>query len=177
MKKRILAFVLALGMVLGLAACGGGSGSSAGSAGSAGAADPSDFMVGAIYINSRNDTAGYTYAHHTGITTAMEELGMDPNTQLSIVDNVPEEYDQVASAVDTLVGNGCDLIFGISFGYMQALADKAEEYPDVMFSHATGYMSNDTNFNNYFGRAYQARYLAGIAAGLKSLETGNNNVG
>ena len=178
MKKRILAFVLALGMVLGLAACGGsGSGSSAGSAGSAGAADPSDFMVGAIYINSRNDTAGYTYAHHTGITTAMEELGMDPNTQLSIVDNVPEEYDQVASAVDTLVGNGCDLIFGISFGYMQAMADKAEEYPDVMFSHATGYMSNETNFNNYFGRAYQARYLAGIAAGLKSLETGNNNVG
>ena len=179
MKKRILAFVLALGMVLGLAACGGGSGSgsSAGSAGSAGAADPSDFMVGAIYINSRNDTAGYTYAHHTGITTAMEELGMDPNTQLSIVDNVPEEYDQVASAVDTLVGNGCDLIFGISFGYMQPLADKAEENPDVIFSHATGYMSNDTNFNNYFGRAYQARYLAGIAAGLKSLETGNNNVG
>ena len=79
--------------------------------------------------------------------------------------------------MDTLVGNGCDIIFGISFGYMQAMADKAEDYPDVIFSHATGYMSNETNFNNYFGRAYQARYLAGIAAGLKSLETGNNNVG
>ena len=179
MKKRILAFVLGLGMVLGLAACGGGSSSSTAStgSGSTSAADPSDFMVGAIYINSRNDTAGYTYAHHNGITTAMEELGLDPETQLSIVDNVPEEYDQVASAVDTLVGNGCDIIFGISFGYMQAMADKAEDYPDVIFSHATGYMSNETNFNNYFGRAYQARYLAGIAAGLKSLETGNNNVG
>ena len=47
----------------------------------------------------------------------------------------------------------------------------------VVFSHATGYKCNDTNFNNYFGRAYQARYLAGIAAGLKSLETGNNNIG
>ena len=179
MKKRILAFVLGLGMVLGLAACGGGSSSSTAStgSGSTSAADPSDFMVGAIYINSRNDTAGYTYAHHNGITTAMEELGLDPETQLSIVDNVPEEYDQVASAVDTLVGNGCDIIFGISFGYMQAMADKAEDYPDVIFSHATGYMSNETNFNNYFGRAYQARYLAGIAAGLKSLETGNNTVG
>ena len=179
MKKRILAFVLGLGMVLGLAACGGGSSSSTAStgSGSTSAADPSDFMVGAIYINSRNDAAGYTYAHHNGITTAMEELGLDPETQLSIVDNVPEEYDQVASAVDTLVGNGCDIIFGISFGYMQAMADKAEDYPDVIFSHATGYMSNETNFNNYFGRAYQARYLAGIAAGLKSLETGNNNVG
>ena len=179
MKKRILAFVPRYLRVLGLAACGGGSSSSTAStgSGSTSAADPSDFMVGAIYINSRNDTAGYTYAHHNGITTAMEELGLDPETQLSIVDNVPEEYDQVASAVDTLVGNGCDIIFGISFGYMQAMADKAEDYPDVIFSHATGYMSNETNFNNYFGRAYQARYLAGIAAGLKSLETGNNNVG
>ena len=181
MKKRILAFVLGLGMVLGLAACGGDSGSSAGSAGSTGgssaAADPADFKVGAIYINKKSDTAGYTYAHNHGITTAMEELGLDPDTQLVVVDEVAEDYDAVATAVDTLVGEDCDIIFGISFGYMQALADKAEEYPDVMFSHATGYMSNDTNFNNYFGRAYQARYLAGIAAGLKSLETGNNNVG
>ena len=181
MKKRILAFVLALGMVLGLAACGSGdSGSNTASTGSGGdssTADTSNFKVGAIYINSRSDTAGYTYAHHNGITTAMEELGLDPDTQLAIVDNVDEEYDQVASAVDTLVGEGCNIIFGISFGYMQAMADKAAEYPDVIFSHATGYMSNETNFNNYFGRAYQARYLAGIAAGLKSLETGNNNLG
>ena len=166
MKKRILAFVLALGMVLGLAACGGDS-SSAGSAGSgstgdgSAAANPADFKVGAIYINKKSDTAGYTYAHNHGITTAMEELGLDPDTQLVVVDEVPEDYDAVATAVDTLVGEDCDIIFGISFGYMQALADKAEENPDVIFSHATGYMSNDTNFNNYFGRAYQARYLAG----------------
>ena len=91
MKKRILALILAMGMTLGLAACGGDS-SSAGSAGSgsgdASAADTSDFKVGAIYINSRSDTAGYTYAHHHGITTAMEELGLDPDTQLAIQDNV-----------------------------------------------------------------------------------------
>lgn len=55
--------------------------------------------------------------------------------------------------------------------------DKAAEYPDVIFSHGTGYMANDTNFNNYFGRIYQARYLAGIAAGLKAKELGNNNIG
>ena len=181
MKKRILAFVLALGMVLGLAACGSGdSGSNTASTGSSGdssTADTSNFKVGAIYINSRSDTAGYTYAHHNGITTAMEELGLDPDTQLAIVDNVAEDDTAVSNAVDTLVGEGCNIIFGISFGYMNAMAQKAEEYPDVIFSHATGYMSNDTNFNNYFGRAYQARYLAGIAAGLKSLETGNNNVG
>ena len=136
-----------------------------------------DFKVGAIYINSKNDTAGYTYAHHNGIVTAMKELGLDVDKQLFIVDEVPEDTAKVKAAVDTLVGNGVNIIFGISFGYIDAMEACAAEYPNVIFSHGTGYKSNATNFNNYFGRAYQARYLAGIAAGLKTLETGNNNVG
>ena len=136
-----------------------------------------DFTVGAIYINSQNDTAGYTYAHHKGITKAMEDIGLDTSTQLKIVDNVPEDDTAVANAIDQLAGQGCDIIFGISFGYLNAFAEKAEEYPDIQFSHATGYLSNDTNFNNYFGRIYQARYLAGIAAGLQSLACANNNIG
>ena len=177
--KKILALAMAAVMALTVTACGNSSSGSqtSGSDASTSAAANSDFKVGAIYINSKNDTAGYTYAHNKGITTAMEELGMDPSTQLLVQDEISEDYDAVATAIDTLVGEGCDMIFGISFGYMDALADKAEEYPDVIFSHATGYKSNDTNFNNYFGRIYQARYLAGIAAGLKSLETGNNNIG
>ncbi len=165
--KKILALVLAVVMLFCLAACGGNNNGG----------ETETLKVGAIYINSKNDTAGYTYAHHNGIVTAMKQLGLDPATQLIIQDEIPEDYDQVCTAIDTLVGTGCDIIFGISFGYIEAMADKAEEYPDVIFSHGTGYKSNSTNFNNYFGRAYQARYLAGIAAGLKSLELGNNNVG
>ena len=177
MKKKILALVLALAMVLGLAAC-GSSGSGSGSGSQSGSqTSNSDFKVGAIYINKKSDTAGYTYAHHTGITKAMKELGMDPEKQLVIVDQVPEDDTQVGAAVDTLVGEGCSIIFGISFGYLNEMEVKAQEYPNVIFSHATGFKSNDTNYNNYFGRIYQARYLAGIAAGLKSLETGNNNIG
>ena len=181
--KKLLAMVMAVAMTLSLAACGGNStpaasGSTGSASSAAGSAANTDFKVGAIYINSKNDTAGYTYAHHNGITTAMKELGLDPDSQLVIVDEVNDnDYDKIANAVDTLVAADCNIIFGISFGYMQAMADKAQEYPDVIFSHATGYMSNDTNFNNYFGRIYQARYLAGVAAGLKSLETGNNNLG
>ena len=175
--KKILALVLALAMVLGLAAC-GSSGSGSGSGSQSGSqTSNSDFKVGAIYINKKSDTAGYTYAHHTGITKAMKELGMDPEKQLVIVDQVPEDDTQVGAAVDTLVGEGCSIIFGISFGYLNEMEVKAQEYPDVIFSHTTGFKSNDTNYNNYFGRIYQARYLAGIAAGLKSLETGNNNIG
>ena len=163
--KKTLALILTLVMMLSLAACGGNQ------------ETKDEFKVGAIYINSKSDTAGYTFAHHNGITTAMTSLGMDVDKQLFIVDNVDEDKQAVSDAVDTLVGNGVDIIFGISFGYIDAMEEAAAEYPDVIFSHGTGYKANETNFNNYFGRIYQARYLAGIAAGLKSLETGNNNVG
>ena len=186
--KKILALALAAAMSLSLAACGGGNnsaqggGSSAGGAGSSGGGSApveggSDLKVGAVYITSQNDVAGYTFQHHNGITTAMKDLGLDP-AGLIIVDGVPDNDDTaVANAIDTVVNQGADIVFGISFGYINAMADKAEEYPDVIFSHGTGYMANDTNFNNYFGRIYQARYLAGIAAGMKSLELGNNSIG
>ena len=164
--KKFLALIMAVAMMLAMVACGGGSASPSPSASAP--AEKETFKVGAIYINSKNDTAGYTFAHHNGITTAMKELGMDVESQLVIVDEVPEDKEQVLAAVDTLVGEGANIIFGISFGYIDALEEAAGEYPDVIFSHGTGYKSNETNFNNYFGRAYQARYLAGIAAGLKS---------
>ena len=147
--KKLLALIMTLVLVLGMAACGQQAEETDGTSAAA-----SDFKVGAIYINSKNDTAGYTYAHHNGITTAMKELGLDVDTQLVIVDEVPEDKEQVLAAVDTLVGEGANIIFGISFGYIDALEEAAAEYPDVIFSHATGYKSNETNFNNYFGRAH-----------------------
>lgn len=171
--KKVLSIVLALVMVvLCFAACGKTDDAKTDDAAA------SDFLVGAIYINSQNDTAGYTFAHHNGITKAMEQLGL-PKENLKIVDNVPEDTEQVSKAIDTLANQGCKIIFGISFGYIDAFAEAADkpEYADIIFSHATGYKSNDKNFNNYFGRIYQARYLAGIAAGLKSLELNNNSIG
>ena len=175
--KKIISLLVSVMMLMAVCFCFAACSSSSDETDAEGGSSNSDFTVGAIYINSQNDTAGYTYAHHKGITTAMQDLGLDVNSQLKIVDNIPEDYDQVMSAIDQLAGQGCDIIFGISFGYLDAFQDAAAEYPDIVFSHAAGYLSNDTNFNNYFGRIYQARYLAGIAAGYKSVEIGNNNIG
>ena len=169
MRKGITLFLVVV-MVVCLAGCGtektGGK-----------APDKGNFKVGAIYIANREETAGYTFAHHSGIVTAMESLNMDAEAQLFIVDEIPEKKEQVLEAVEELISEGVHIIFGISFGYMDALEEAAAKYPDVIFSHATGYRSNEANFNNYFGRAYQARYLAGIVAGLKSLEIDNDHIG
>ena len=179
MKKLISMLVtaaLAVTSVFALAGCNSANGGNSGNGGNGGD-KASNFKVGAIYINSQNDTSGYTYAHHHGITEGMKKIGLDPAKDLYIVDNVPEDDEKVKQAIDQLAGNGCNIIFGISFGYINAFEAKAKEYPDIIFSHATGYLSNDKNFNNYFGRIYQARYLAGIAAGYKSLEMKNDNIG
>ncbi|PWM44191.1 MAG: BMP family ABC transporter substrate-binding protein [Clostridiales bacterium] len=175
MSKKVIALLLMAIMCLSVfAGCNNAPATDNGGSDS----DKASFKVGAIYITSQNDTAGYTFAHHYGITKAMENLGLSKDN-LFIVDNVAEDKTQVSNAIDTLAGKGCNIIFGISFGYIEAFAEAAEkeEYKDIIFSHATGYKANKTNFNNYFGRIYQARYLTGVAAGLKALELKNPNIG
>lgn len=162
--KKFLSLLLAVVMLAGvltLTACG--------------PEEKVDLKVGAVYIGSQTETAGYTFAHANGIQKAIEALKKEGyNVELMVRDNVPEEDEKVTTAIDALAGQGCQLIFGISFGYLNAFdaAAKKPEYKDIVFSHATGYLSNETNFNNYFGRIYQARYLSGIAAGLKAKANG-----
>ena len=44
----------------------------------------------------------------------------------------------------------------------------AEEYPDVIFSHGTGYKSNDTNFNNHFEEFIRPDIYPVIVAGKEN---------
>lgn len=130
-----------------------------------------DLKIGLVYIGDVVD-GGYTYAHHQGILKMQEALGLRDD-QLVIKTNVQEGSGDEAAILE-LIEAGCHIIFGNSFGYMFAMEELAEEYPNVIFSHCSGYKSNDTNYNNYFGAIYQARYLSGIAAGLK---TQSNKIG
>ncbi|MBP1755413.1 MAG: family transporter substrate-binding protein [Firmicutes bacterium] len=127
-----------------------------------------DFKVGVIHIGDPADGAGYTFAHDQGIVAMQAALGLSDD-QVIRKNNV-NDTDAVAirTAIEECIEEGADIIFGTSWGYMDTMEQLAAEYPDVVFSHASGYKSNGTNFNNYFGRIYQARYLAGIAAGMKT---------
>jgi basic membrane protein A len=127
-----------------------------------------DIKVGVIHIGNPADGSGYTYAHDQGIVGMQEELGLE-DSQIIRKNNV-NDSDPTATetAIRECIEEGCNIIFGTSWGYMDTMEALAEEYPEVIFSHGTGYKSNGTNMNNYFGRIYQARYLTGIAAGLKT---------
>lgn len=123
--------------------------------------------VGVLYISDPAEGSGYSYTHDLGIQGMQQNLGIkDSQIHRVIVDDLDAESTE--KAIDQLVKDGCNVIFTTSWGYMQTTADCAEKYPDVYFSHGTGYLSNGKNFTNYFGRIYQARYLSGIVAGLNT---------
>jgi len=133
-----------------------------------------DLKVGVIHIGNPADGSGYSYAHDLGIVAMQEAVGLD-DSQIIRKNNVADD-DQTAieTAMRECVEEGCQIIFATSWGYMDACEALADEFPEVIFSHGTGYKSNGKNFNNYFGRIYQSRYLSGIAAGLK---TETNKIG
>lgn len=127
-----------------------------------------DIKVAVIHIGNPADGSGYTYAHDQGIVGMQKDLGLD-DSQIIRKNNV-NDTDPTATetAILEAIEEGANIVFGTSWGYMDTMEALAAEYPEVIFSHGSGYKSNGTNFNNYFGRIYQARYLSGIAAGLKT---------
>ncbi|TIL66682.1 MAG: BMP family ABC transporter substrate-binding protein, partial [Mesorhizobium sp.] len=62
---------------------------------------------------------------------------------------------------------GCKLIFGTSFGFMDAEVKVAKKFPKVMFEHATGYKTGD-NLGIYNARFYEGRYVLGQIAAKES---------
>lgn len=132
-----------------------------------------NIKVGILYISDPAEGSGYSYTHDLGILGMQSNLGLsDAQIERKIVDDADAEGTK--AAIEECITDGCNVIFTTSWGYMEATAEMAEEYPDVYFSHGTGYMSNGKNFNNYFGRIYQPRYLSGIVAGMN---TKSNKIG
>ncbi len=176
--KKLLALMLAVVMISTalLAGCGASSSgdnsaastdstAASTSAANDSAAGAKAVKAGFIYIGPIGD-GGYTYAHDQGRLFLEKELGAKGVTT-TFLENVAEDASS-EKAMKDLIDQGCNVIFATSFGYMEYVDRVAKEYPDVKFFHCSGYLSNDTNFVNYFGRIEQTRYLSGIAAGLKT---------
>lgn len=127
----------------------------------------------AVVMLSNHDDGGWSQAQWDGINYVAEN-----------VDGVHTAYmELVAEGADSeqvfrgLARKGFDLIFGGSFGYMDAMEVVAEEFPDVGFVHISGYKSNMTNFGNLFGAMEDMKYLAGMIAGSRAKADGADKVG
>ena len=180
--KKILAFLLAVMMVLAFAACGednGGTptptpdvkGMSADvlprNAMTPSVEIPADFKIGMICLHDENSTYDNNFIQ--ALRQVQKDLGLSDD-QVVIVTNIGEDSSCYDAAVDLAKNKGCKVIFADSFGHESFMKQAAQEYPEVQFCHATGTsgkIANIENFHNAFASIFEGRYLAGIAAGLK----------
>ena len=164
MKKLIaLLIVMVLGIGL-LAGCGDNNAP-------APAAEGLSFETVRLAFIHVGDTAdrGYTYRQHRGTTDMMNELGIGEDQVRNFWNISPG--DAVDTALLEAIEWGADLIFGTSFGFGPHMLEAAQDNPDIQFFHATGNLAKDSgldNFHNYFGNMSQARYISGVAAGLRT---------
>jgi basic membrane protein A len=125
--------------------------------------------VGFIYIGPVGDS-GWTYAHDLGRQYLVKDLGSEVQTFYK--ENVPEGA-EAESVLRSLINLGCKVIFATSFGYMDATLNVAQQYPNIVFEHCSGYKTAK-NVGTYFGRIYQPSFLAGMVAGAM---TKTNKIG
>ena len=118
--------------------------------------------VAFLYVGPVGD-AGWSWAHDQARKDLEEQF---PWVETTFMESVPEGAG-AERVLTQFAEKGYDLIFATSFGYMDPVIKVAERYPDVTFMHCSGYKRAD-NVGTYFGRMYQAKYLAGLIAGKVS---------
>ncbi|MDR7032574.1 BMP family ABC transporter substrate-binding protein [Mesorhizobium sp. BE184] len=116
-----------------------------------------------VYVGPIGDF-GYSYQHDQGRLQVEKELG--DKVETSYLENVPEGPDS-DRAFERLAREGCKIIFGTSFGFMDSMVKVAAKFPDIKFEHATGYKKSD-NLAIYNARFYEGRYILGQIAAKES---------
>ncbi len=165
--KKILSLAVALTMLVGIVftGCSSNTGDTAKKAAGTG---KKNIKVGFLYVGPIGD-GGYTYAHDQGRKYLEKQLGVPTVYK----ESVKEDSSEVQKAAEDMINQGCNVIFGTSFGFMDGMAAEAKKHPEVTFMHCSGYKTAD-NLGTYYGRMYQVRYLTGIIAGMK---TKTNKIG
>ena len=132
----------------------------AAAAAAASAAAPPPLKIAFAYVGPVGD-GGWTFAHDNGRKAIEKEFGSRVVT--SFVEQVPESADAERVFRD-MTGQGAQLVFGTTFGYMEPMLKVAADHKGVKFEHATGYKTAE-NLRTYDSRTYEGAYMAGVIAG------------
>ncbi|MGI6150944.1 MAG: BMP family ABC transporter substrate-binding protein [Christensenellales bacterium] len=167
--KKLLAVLLAAMMLFAIVGCSNGADETPNNGGKdSEGLTLENIKLGFIYIGDASDK-GYSYTHIAGANKMQQELGLRDDQIISKYNITEDSNAEVA--INELIEAGCNAIFGTSFGYENYMLAAAAEHPEIEFFHASGYQAAGSglpNMHNYFGNIYEARYLTGIAAGLKT---------
>lgn len=106
-------------------------------------------------------SSSWTYSQEMGRYHVNNVFG--ENISTSFVDQVPETL-EAYDTLKQLAEDGNDVVFVTSPAMINATLKAALEFPDVKYLNCSETHSFK-HVNTYFGRIYEPRFLAGIAAG------------
>jgi basic membrane protein A and related proteins len=110
---------------------------------------------------------GWTYQHNQGLEAVKKEFG--DKVETAYAENVAESDSE--KTFERFAREGCKIIYGTSFGYMEPMLKVAAKFPDVKFEHATGYKTLP-NLGTYNAKFHEGRYVIGqIAAKMSKTGT------
>ena len=156
MKKWLAMIGISILALVGLVACGSGSG---------GTTDDENFKIGLVMSGSISD-GGWNQTAYNGLMAAGESLEAETlyseNTQASDYEKIMRDYAK----------EGCNIIIGHGFQYEDAIQTVASEYPDISFIITSSEISNGENLASIQNNYFQCGFLQGAFAALMS-ESGN----
>jgi basic membrane protein A len=139
----------------------GSGGTDGGDGGSTDGGDGGQDTVRAAWVyNSEVGDLGWSWAHNEGRAAVAEQYDWLETAYTEAV--APGDAERIFRQY---ANDDFDIIFGCTFEYQDPMFTVAEDNPDTLFEHNTGYRTRE-NMGRYMGRIYQARYLAGQAAGM-----------
>ena len=125
-----------------------------------------EIHVGVVF-NTEPGTEGFAYAMNLGFK-ALEDAGYKVDYAL----NVPESA-EAETAMESLINQGCNVIYATSYGFGEFVANVASRYPNIYFNHYSG-SNNADNLATFFPKNFQSEYVCGIIAGMR---TSSNEIG
>jgi len=125
---------------------------------------PQDSVKAAwLYVGSVGDL-GWSWAHDQGRKKADAKFDW---LTTSYSENVaPADTKRV---LEQYVNKGYQIMYATSFGHMDPMYQVASQTPKHLFEHCSGYKTRE-NMGRYYGKMDQAKYLAGVAAGMLTTE-------
>jgi basic membrane protein A len=166
-NRKFLLFALFFGLVLLLAACGGGNDTDNDNAsGDEGGEEAStDFSVAMVTDIGGVDDKSFNQSAWEGINEWGEEHGLSQGDGFDYAQsNAPEDY---VPNINRMIRENYNLVYGIGFELKEDIQNAADQNEDVYFGIVDDTVEGDNTVSITF-KEHEGSFLVGVAAAMKT---------
>jgi basic membrane protein A len=124
--------------------------------------------VAVIHPNEIDHNSHYDYNHYKGTVEMQRNIGLTDGQVIRKINVLDDNPVLAEAAIRDCITAGANVVIVTTIGHMVVCEKLAPEFPSVIFIAGMGHHYNDTNYTGYTPRLYQARYLSGIVAGMRT---------